>query len=64
MERCLTFNENEYLYNKYRPTYPDEVFYEIFSYSNVDANCKLLEIGIGTGQATLPFLKKAVMWQQ
>lgn len=58
MERCLTFNENEYLYDKYRPTYPYEVFYEIFSYSNVDSNCKLLEIGIGTGQATLPFLKK------
>ena len=57
MEKRLLFNEDEYNYDKSRPTYPNELFQEIVSYSRVGANSKLLEIGIGTGQATLPFLK-------
>jgi len=44
-------------YEKWRPTYCEELFYDIMEYSKLDRNKKALEIGIGTGQATLPFLK-------
>lgn len=57
MELRLTFNEDEYNYEKYRPGYPTELFQDIFSYSQIGPNCEALEIGIGTGQASLPFIK-------
>ena len=58
MDLRKTFNENEYNYDKARPDYPKELFEDIFSYTNLTENSKILEIGIGTGQATLPFLNK------
>lgn len=57
METRLRFNEDTYTYDKYRPTYPKELFEVIFSYAKVNADSRLLEIGIGTGQATVPFLE-------
>lgn len=58
MDLKLTFNENVVNYDNIRPTYPDELFEDIFTYANLDNYSKLLEIGIGTGQATLPFFNK------
>lgn len=58
MDLRKTFNENEYNYDKARPDYPKELFEDIFSYINLLKDSKILEIGIGTGQATLPFLNK------
>lgn len=57
MNKALLFNEDELNYDKYRPAYPKEVYDEIFSYALLHENSQLLEIGIGTGQATEPFLK-------
>lgn len=57
MEKRLTFNEDEINYDQYRPTYPDNLYEKIFSYCNLNSDSRLLEIGIGTGQATEPFLK-------
>lgn len=57
MDLRLTFNENASNYDKYRPTYPDEMYKDIIGFSGLDDGKKALEIGIGTGQATLPFLK-------
>lgn len=57
MEKRLTFNEDEINYDKYRPNYPEELYEKIFSYCNLNPDSRLLEIGIGTGQATEPFLK-------
>lgn len=56
MDLRTTFNEDEYNYDKARPDYPDELFEDIFSYIDLSENSNVLEIGIGTGQATLPFL--------
>ena len=53
----LTFNEDPLSYDKFRPTYTDELFEDVIHYSSLDSNKEALEIGIGTGQATLPFLK-------
>lgn len=58
MDLRTTFNTDEFNYDKARPDYPSELFEGIFKYSNPSANSSVLEIGIGTGQATLPFLKK------
>lgn len=57
MDLRLKFNEDEKNYDNYRPTYPKELFSDIINYSNISSYCKSLEIGIGTGQATLPILQ-------
>lgn len=53
----LKFNEDACNYDKYRPTYPPEMFLDIINYSKVSLGDKSLEIGIGTGQATVPILQ-------
>lgn len=58
MDLRKTFNTDEYNYDRSRPDYPKELFDDIFDYVNLSENCNVLEIGIGTGQATLPFLKQ------
>ncbi len=58
MDLRTTFNEDEYNYDKARPDYPDELFVDIFSCIDLSKNSNVLEIGIGTGQATQPFLNK------
>ena len=57
MELRRSFNEDAVNYDKYRPEYPKELFEDIESYSQIEAGNNLLEIGIGTGQATLPFIQ-------
>lgn len=57
MELRLKFNEDVANYDRWRPTYVPKLFSEIIKYSNLDGTKKALEIGIGTGQATLPILK-------
>lgn len=53
-----TFNTQARLYDKARPGYPDQLFENIISYSNINEKSNILEIGCGTGKATIPFLKK------
>lgn len=53
----LTFNEDALNYDRFRPTYTDELFDDVICFSSLYNNKNALEIGIGTGQATLPFLK-------
>lgn len=57
MELRRSFNEDTANYDKYRPEYPKELFQDIISYSQIESGCKLIEIGPGTGQATLPFIQ-------
>lgn len=56
MDLRFTFNEDVLNYDKMRPTYVKELYENIILFSNLDSNKNALEIGIGTGQATLPFL--------
>ena len=53
-----TFDTVADKYAKMRPGYPAELYQKIFDYCPVDETSKLMEIGIGGGQATLPFLQK------
>lgn len=57
MDKRLTFNENVENYDKWRPTYGEELFKDIMMYSRIGQGKKAIEIGIGTGQATRPFLE-------
>ena len=44
-------------FDKWRPRYCDELFFDIIEYSSLDSSKTVLEIGPGTGQATEPILK-------
>ena len=57
MDLRLTFNEVSEEYGRLRPHYPDALSADVIAYSMLDGASKALEIGIGAGQATLPFLK-------
>lgn len=53
----MTFNEDVQNYDIARPNYPEELFTDILYYlEQRNAGNTALEIGIGTGQATKPFL--------
>ena len=53
-----TFDTAAQTYEKIRPGYVPELYKAIFEYSDIDEDCHLIEVGIGGGQATLPFLQK------
>lgn len=52
-----TFNTVYKEYDRWRPTYVGELYEDIFAYKEIDASSKVVEIGIGTGQASLPILE-------
>ena len=51
-----TFDTIASSYDKFRPSYPDELYKVIFDYIFLDETCCAVEVGIGGGQATLPIL--------
>ncbi len=56
MDKRFSFNADAVKYDKFRPRYCKELFDDIMRYSDIKKDSKALEIGIGTGQATKPFL--------
>lgn len=52
-----TFDNTAVGYDKSRPAYPEELFRDIFDYRKIDSQSNVLEIGLGTGKATKPFLE-------
>ncbi len=46
------FNGVADVYDRVRPTYPDEMFHDLVAITGVDRESSILEIGCGTGQAT------------
>jgi len=57
-EQRSTFDCDAPLYEKARPGYPHELFEEIIKFSKISDDGRILEIGCGTGQATLPFAER------
>ena len=49
-----TFDAASSLYDEVRPGYPGELFEDVVSLSGVPPRGRVLEVGCGTGQATLP----------
>lgn len=52
-----TFNSVYAEYDKWRPSYVKELYDDIFDAKEINASSNVLEVGIGTGQATLPILE-------
>ncbi|MBQ2811856.1 MAG: class I SAM-dependent methyltransferase [Clostridia bacterium] len=52
-----TFDTVADAYEKMRPGYVDELYQAVFDYAPINNTSHVIEIGIGGGQATLPFLK-------
>lgn len=53
-----TFDEAASLYDEVRPGYPEDLFDDVVSLSGITAGGRILEIGCGTGQATVPFARR------
>lgn len=53
-----TFNKEAELYHAVRPRYPEELFDALVKTAQLWDDAKLLEIGLGTGQATEPLAKR------
>src|SRR5919112_2302196 len=52
------FDEAALLYDEVRPGYPEELFDDVVSLSGIPPAGRILEIGCGTGQATVPFARR------
>ncbi len=53
-----TFGKVSSLYDKSRVTYPKELIDDIITYSKIKPNAMILDVGCGSGQATLPFAER------
>ena len=53
-----TFEEVPELYERARPSYPEELFGDLAELAGLRDGARLLEIGCGTGQATLPLAQR------
>jgi SAM-dependent methyltransferase len=53
-----TFDEAALLYDEARPGYPEALFDDVVSLSKIPARGRILEIGCGTAQATVPFARR------
>lgn len=52
------FDEEALVYDEARPGYPKALFNDIVSFSHLPANGRILEIGCGTGEATVPMARR------
>ena len=53
-----TFDEDAWLYDQARPGYPAALIEDVITLSHLPPNGSILEIGCGTGQATVPFAQR------
>lgn len=53
-----TFEQRAALYDRARPSYPPQIFDDLAELACVPAGSRVLEIGCGTGQATLPLAER------
>ncbi len=53
-----TFDTVSARYEKFRPGYTDDLYKTLFNYISINGSSAVIEVGIGGGQATLPFLEK------
>jgi SAM-dependent methyltransferase len=53
-----TFGQDAELYDQCRPTYPPQLFTDLATLADLGPQTRVLEIGCGTGQATLPLAQR------
>ncbi len=59
-EQRLVFGEIASEYDRFRPSYPDALFDTIMEFGELRAGDRALEIGAGTGKATVGFLARGL----
>jgi SAM-dependent methyltransferase len=58
LQRRASFNDDAALYDSARPDYPEAVFDDMIHLSGIPAGGTILEVGSGTGKATLPLARR------
>jgi cyclopropane fatty-acyl-phospholipid synthase-like methyltransferase len=58
--RGLYFDEVAAVYDRARPGYPDRLVDEILEHAQISMGARILEIGCGSGQATVPFASRGL----
>jgi SAM-dependent methyltransferase len=53
-----TFNQAAELYDRFRPNYPEELLSDLARLAGISPGCRVLELGCGTGQLTLPLAER------
>lgn len=56
--QALSFDSSAEEYDRYRPGYPDALFDDLFSITGLSTLARVLEIGSGSGIASLPIAKR------
>jgi len=59
-EESERFDESATYYDKYRPSYPDEMIDFIINKTGISKESKIVEIGAGSGKATKLFAQKSL----
>ena len=63
MPRREEFDRSARYYDEIRPGYPEELIEDIITLSEIPENGRIIEIGCGSGQATLPFAQRGYEMQ-
>ena len=56
--RRRSYDQIAQLYDRARPGYPEALFDDIVTYADLKGDARILEIGCGAGQATLPLAQR------
>ncbi|HEY6464117.1 MAG TPA: methyltransferase domain-containing protein, partial [Polyangiaceae bacterium] len=59
-ERRTTFDEVAELYDRARPTYPDELFDDLLQIAGLHPGSRTVEVECGTGKATVPLAERGL----
>jgi SAM-dependent methyltransferase len=57
-ELRTTFNDVAEIYDEVRPGYPEQLIEDVLSLSAIPPGGRILELGCGTGKATIPFARR------
>ncbi len=53
-----SFDRIAHQYDRARPTYPDSIFDRMIGFAGIDSSARVLEVGTGTGKATVPLARR------
>ena len=57
-ERGATFDEVAEIYDRTRPGYSEALIEDVLAFAGLSARARILDVGCGTGQATVPFAER------